>query len=112
MSAERLTLVADFAKLKAGDIIVAGPCLACGRKHRAILVHFNRSEPTYDERDGYTGDHDGWVIEPTPTCVPRTRPVAITRNSVASGRVFWIDTGLEQTEATEKAEPKSLERVR
>lgn len=107
---ERLILVTDFGKLKAGDLVVVKQCIRCGRAHRQILLRWSVGEC----RQWRTGeDLEGFIVEPRARCANKEiKHLFVTRDMVASGRVYLVDTGLEQTQSISKAEPKLLERVR
>lgn len=101
MIAERLTLVTDFSSLKAGDLVVGKPCDYCEEIHRGLLLRLVPSSLWHEV-------HDVWAT------TGRAHGIAfvISRSSVAAGRVYLVDAGLEQTETTEKAETRPLETVR
>ena len=100
---ERLTLVTDFNALKAGDLVATSHCSACGGWHRGILTSFLRNVI------GPLRMADAWLIEPGHGEGKNTWVDAV---AVAGKFVYLIDTGLSDSETTETAKPRRLERVR
>lgn len=88
MTEERLTLVTDFGKLKAGDLVVVS-CTLCGEKHPAMLL--NRSP---------CQTHWGWDMGPG-QCPPWAPHTCLTDFDVTDRRVYLVDTGLDRQETNE-----------
>lgn len=100
--AEKLALVTEFGSLKAGDLVVVKPCPGCGHSHREILL-----------LPGTWGEHPCWTVEPLPNCAPPEKgPGLIVPWLVTKRVVYLVDTGLEQSETTAKAESRPLELIR
>jgi hypothetical protein len=91
---ERLRLVTDFAELRAGMIVVAGPCRMCGGgSHRGILMSLGES---------LSGKGMVYPMAPVPSHSIR---YVICRQNVDEGRVRIVEDGLEDTQTTSTSTP-------
>lgn len=108
MAKERLILVTQFDQLKAGSVVVVKNCSACGRDCRSICVRL---------RSGIESETETYVPrmwETIPPChiEPGDIGNAIDEISVANGKVYLVDTGIEGTETAENetANPRAARR--
>jgi hypothetical protein len=85
---ERLELVTSFASLRAADLVEVRGCRYCGRTHRYMLL----SQVAAHESE--CGDCRGWRSGAHPG---RSH---ICAGSVASRRVYKVDTGLEASDSS------------
>lgn len=107
---EKLRKCVDFEELRASMLIRVMPCGWCesDRGHRFLITSpapvVIRALP-----GGYAGMvGPGWNHEPTHAC--GDSPLAVTAYTVASGRVYIIETGVDKE--TTRETTRELERVR
>ena len=109
--AERLELVTDFGALRAGMIVMVGPCKVCNGRHRGILTEQNS--------DGWT-DFDGsicfggiplWRFLPRPICSGKAHAI-FTELAVQAGKVYRVIDGLESSDQQTKEQPAPKKRER
>lgn len=105
---ERLTLVTDFASLKAGDLVVVKPCGNCGEPHRTMLTSIGWG--IVGHKGGPSISHP-WDCTPDHFCHDST--FCVSEFAVREGRVYLVDTGLDLEETTENdtANPNAIRRA-
>ena len=96
MSRERLELVTDFARLRAGMILVCKPCVHCDASaHRFMLMNLVPA-------DGKHGDTIAWTILPHSCKAWRNRrDVWVSPSSVATRTVYRVVDNLDLMDSEE-----------
>jgi hypothetical protein len=104
---ERLRLVRDFGKLRAGMIVVLNPCGECNGRHRTMLISYQPPAPG----PLITGEWvllPGWQYAPEMSCddtwgeldlSPAITPLAVERRAL-----FRVTDGLEDSDSAEGAQ--------
>jgi hypothetical protein len=91
---EKLRRVEKFEELRAGDLVVLKNCkVGCG-DHRGILTEFCSEIPFSDPVSGMEV-MPAWLCDPDPGT--HNCGLWIPWNTVAEGRLYLVDTGLEQS---------------
>jgi hypothetical protein len=106
---ERLRKVRAKSELRAGMLVKVVACGDCGRDEQFMLLRF------FDDFAGECeacGESAGWTWEGA-GCRPEYHSEQWCGCvGIADGRVFIVETGLEDTQTTTKAKPRKRERTR
>lgn len=96
---ERLKLVTDFGELRAGMIVVVGPCVVCNERHRGMLTEQNADGWSDINGNVFAGGTPLWRFLPKPICSGSAHAV-FTKTAVDKSRVWRVEDGLEDSQQT------------
>jgi hypothetical protein len=107
---EKLKKVNSFSELKAGQIVVIKNCRVCHKGMcRKILIKI-KSVSIYCDKVEDAEVLDAWFGLPNCSNINGLQPGCTSRTTIAEGRLFLVEDGLEDMETVENR--KVLEKVK
>lgn len=106
---EKLIPVTSEDQLKAGLLVETRPCNCCRVPHRYMLLGREPEDTICLVACGFCR---GWRREPLPACAKGPGAMFCPARAIATGRLFIVDTGLEDEKPAQVERPRPLERVR